>query len=113
MTGPDRTPELADDLIDRVDALDRRELDALVDYLDARLEVQEGGVAGREVDADEQEPAADEAPGHDLPPGVDRDDDVPAKATLTTKTIKGNDYYYWQWRDGDEIKSEYVGPVGG
>jgi hypothetical protein len=41
----------------------------------------------------------------DLPEGV------PGRATLTTKTINGNDYYYWQWRAGDSIKSEYIGPV--
>lgn len=37
--------------------------------------------------------------------------DVPAKATLTTKTIDNRDYYYYQWREGDKIKSEYVAPV--
>lgn len=31
--------------------------------------------------------------------------------TLTTKTIDGRDYYYLQWRDGDTITSQYVGPV--
>ena len=30
---------------------------------------------------------------------------------LTTKTINGRDYYYLQWRDGDTIRSQYVGPV--
>ncbi|WP_336339646.1 hypothetical protein [Haloarcula brevis] len=33
------------------------------------------------------------------------------KGTLTTKTIDGRDYYYLQWRDGDSIKSQYIGPV--
>lgn len=31
--------------------------------------------------------------------------------TLTTKTINGNDYYYLQWREGDQVKSQYVAPV--
>lgn len=31
--------------------------------------------------------------------------------TLTTKTIDDRDYYYLQWRDGDTITSQYVGPV--
>ena len=39
------------------------------------------------------------------------DSDVPARATLTTKTIDDRDYYYYQWREGDKIKSEYVAPV--
>lgn len=36
---------------------------------------------------------------------------VPSKASLTVKTINGNDYEYWQWRDGDSIKSKYHGPT--
>ncbi|WP_158303770.1 hypothetical protein [Natronomonas pharaonis] len=27
------------------------------------------------------------------------------------KEINDNRYYYWQWRDGDRIKSKYKGPV--
>jgi hypothetical protein len=33
------------------------------------------------------------------------------KGTLTTKTIDDRDYYYLQWREGDNIKSQYVAPV--
>lgn len=35
---------------------------------------------------------------------------APARATPTVKTIDGNDYYYWQWSDGDATRSEYIGP---
>ncbi|MDF9747955.1 hypothetical protein [Natrinema salsiterrestre] len=38
-------------------------------------------------------------------------DDIPAKATITTKEINDNRYYYWQWREGDKVKSKYKGPV--
>ena len=38
-------------------------------------------------------------------------DDVPSKATITIKEINNNRYYYWQWREGDKIKSKYKGPV--
>ena len=41
----------------------------------------------------------------------DLPDDVPTKATITIKEINDNRYYYWQWRDGDKIKSKYKGPV--
>ncbi len=41
----------------------------------------------------------------------DLPDDVPAKATITIKEINDNRYYYWQWRDGDKIKSKYKAPV--
>mgnify|MGYP002760721558 FL=1 len=32
------------------------------------------------------------------------DTDAPAKANLTTKSIDGNDYYYFQWRENGKIK---------
>ena len=38
-------------------------------------------------------------------------DDVPSKATITIKEINDNRYYYWQWREGDSVKSKYKGPV--
>ncbi|WP_049902131.1 hypothetical protein [Halorubrum distributum] len=38
-------------------------------------------------------------------------DDVPAKATITIKNINENRYYYWQWRDGEQVKSKYKSPV--
>ncbi|TKX78793.1 hypothetical protein [Halorubrum sp. SD626R] len=41
----------------------------------------------------------------------DLPDDVPAKATITIKEINDNRYYYWQWRDGDKIRSQYKSPV--
>lgn len=41
----------------------------------------------------------------------DPPDDVPANATLTVKEINNNRYYYWQWRDGDSIRSKYKAPV--
>lgn len=34
-----------------------------------------------------------------------------SKGNLTTKTIDGRDYYYLQWREGDKVKSQYVGPI--
>jgi hypothetical protein len=41
----------------------------------------------------------------------DLQDDVPSKATITIKEINDNRYYYWQWREGDKIRSQYKGPV--
>ena len=49
----------------------------------------------------------------DEPNDVDAElpDDVPSKASVTIKEINDNRYYYWQWRDGDTIKSQYIKPV--
>ena len=41
----------------------------------------------------------------------DLPDDVPSEATVTIKEINDNRYYYWQWREGDKIRSAYKGPV--
>ena len=41
----------------------------------------------------------------------DLPDAVPSKATITIKEINDNRYYYWQWREGDKVKSKYKGPV--
>jgi GTPase Era involved in 16S rRNA processing len=41
----------------------------------------------------------------------DLPDEVPAKATVTIKEINDNRYYYWQWREGDKVLSQYKGPV--
>lgn len=44
-------------------------------------------------------------------------EDVPASgAYITIKTTKQTDqkeyrYYYWQWREGDSWKNEYIAPV--
>ena len=37
---------------------------------------------------------------------------VPAGAYVTVKETKpGYRYYYWQWRDGEQWKNEYIAPV--
>jgi hypothetical protein len=41
----------------------------------------------------------------------DLPDDVPSKATITVKEINENRYYYWQWREGEKIRSKYKSPV--
>ena len=65
--------------------------------------------------ADYQEQAAHriEAEGEADPDGrvEDRPDGVPSKALITIKTINDNRYYYWQWRDGEKIRSKYKGPI--
>jgi hypothetical protein len=41
----------------------------------------------------------------------DLPNDVPSKATITIKEINDNRYYYWQWREGEKVKSRYKAPV--
>ena len=41
----------------------------------------------------------------------DRPEGVPAKANIVEKNINDNRYYYYQWREGEKVKSKYKGPV--
>jgi len=71
-----------------------RYAEALAEYKDREARLED------ESDDDKIEERPDDLPS-----------DVPAKATITIKEINDNRYYYWQWRDGDKIKSKYKGPV--
>ncbi len=96
-TPPPELPSNVSGLLAELKADDLRKVSqyavALAEYKEREQRLQEG-------DDDD-----DEQPEHDSP------EDVPSKATLTIKTINDNRYYYWQWREGDDIKSKYKGPV--
>jgi hypothetical protein len=63
------------------------------------------------------EPAAtDEAGGgsehsEQVDDSDERPEGVPSKATRVVKEINDNRYHYWQWRDGESVKSKYDRPV--
>jgi hypothetical protein len=40
-------------------------------------------------------------------------DGIPNNATPTIKHINDNSYFYWNWRDGQSIKSKYICSVSG
>ncbi len=100
-----------------------RYADELADYRDEpasvsrptppgdRRDEDRTGQSGQDSDGQsssqpDEKPAQQSDQQSDDPP-----DGVPSKATVTVKEINGNRYYYWQWRDGDQIKSKYKGPV--
>lgn len=41
----------------------------------------------------------------------DEADLPPSKGTVTVNEIDGRGYYYLKWRDGDQVKSQYIAPV--
>jgi hypothetical protein len=84
-----------------LDALDRQDPDTL-----NKIAAHATALAAQREQPDDDQPPSD-VEEDDTP----EDDDVPAKASLVKKTINDNRYYYWQWRDGDQIKSKYKGPV--
>ncbi|ELZ12324.1 hypothetical protein C478_09621 [Natrinema thermotolerans DSM 11552] len=51
---------------------------------------------------DEDDPSPDDGGPATYPDGV------PERASVSVTEIAGTEYYYFQWRDGDEIRSETV-----
>ena len=89
------------DLVNTLNGSTPERLRDIVTYAEELAEYKE-----REARLDEEttEDEIEKRPD-DLP------DDVPTKATITIKEINDNRYYYWQWREGEKIKSKYKGPV--
>lgn len=89
---------LPDDVVESCERLSPAALRDLSAYADRLAEYRE----------QEREEAAE---GDDSEAVPDRPDDVPAGASVTVKEINDNRYRYWQWRDGDKIRSQYIGPA--
>jgi len=92
---------LTTEIVNTLNESTPEQLREIATYAEALAEHKERE-ARLEESADEE--SVEERPD-DLP------DDVPAKATITIKEINDNRYYYWQWRDGEKIRSQYKGPV--
>jgi hypothetical protein len=93
--------DVPSDLVDTLVACSPSQLRTVAQYVDTLAEHKE---RKQRREADDES-----ADGADSP--EDRPVDVPSKATITIKEINDNRYYYWQWREGDQIKSQYKGPV--
>ena len=92
---------LPTEIVNTLNESDSEQLRDVATYAEALAEHKE-----RKTRLEEESDDADiEDRPDDLP------DDVPTKATITIKEINDNRYYYWQWREGDKIKSKYKGPV--
>ena len=110
-TERDRTIEMPDEIPTYLaEGMEKQSPETLrlISHVAQELAGQKERAAEREL----EEQAVDE---EELPEGENPEEwareDAPRGASLTTKHINGNDYYYWQWRDGQHIKSEYVRPV--
>jgi hypothetical protein len=102
-TEPPAPPaELSIEIIQEFENYPPAVLRDVADYAEQLAEFREQ--SDSEDDVDEQVDDSTDRPD-DLP------DEVPAKATITIKEINDNRYYYWQWREGDKIKSKYKSPV--
>ena len=98
---PDPPSELPTDIASKLDDQSPEILRQVARFAEELAEHREREARLAENEEDEE----DEERPEDLP------DDVPSKATITIKEINDNRYYYWQWREGEKIRSQYKGPV--
>lgn len=111
------TPDLPNYLVEPLEKQSPDRLETVAAYA-AELAEWKRGQHQREL---EQRRTADEADEAELDAledrGVSTDpgdyDDVPSTgAYITVKETKpGYRYFYWQWREGDRWKNEYIAPV--
>lgn len=107
-TPPDRIPKYIAEGLAKQDAGTLRAIATHAEALAAHREAVAEGTLEEETTAEDDRP--DDWDDDEWEAAVEGTE-APAKATLTVKTINGNDYYYYQWREGDEIRSEYVAPA--
>jgi len=100
---PSPPAHLPTEVVDALNEATPEQLRDVASYAEALAEHKD-----REARLEEEE-KADNADVKERPD--DLPDDVPAKAAITIKEINDNRYYYWQWREGDSVKSKYKGPV--
>lgn len=104
MTDRPTPPQIAQYLLDGLDRQSPSKLRKIATYAEQLATWQETG------EACTGEEAADTAQ-HEERSSRDRPAGVPHKASIVVKEIRNNQYHYWQWRDGDKIRSTYKGPV--
>jgi hypothetical protein len=86
-------------IIDEWASLSADQLRELARYAESLAEYRD-----QETRLEGEDESSDKAPNN-------RPDEVPSGASVTIKEINDNRYRYWQWRDGDKIKSKYIGPA--
>lgn len=97
-------------LVEALDNADDATLEATIQYATTLLEGEKSAdPEGTVGDADLSVPEEWEGDADSWADAI-ADCEAPARATLTVKTIKGNQYLYWQWSAGGTTKSEYIGP---
>ena len=89
-TPPSELSAISDEVRDALTAHDAATLHAVSDYLEE--------LAAWKDDYDGEDAADPET----YPDGV------PERATVSVTDIAGTEYYYYQWREGDEIRSKTV-----
>jgi hypothetical protein len=101
-TPPDDIAQYIIDGLSRQDAEDLRTIAGYAEQLAEWRDVQ------AEAEDDEQNEEIIQESSEDI---NERPDDVPGKASVVIKEINDNRYEYYQWREGDTVKSKYKAPA--
>jgi hypothetical protein len=100
---PNPPTELPAKIVNNLNEASPEHLHHIARYAEELAEHKERENRLAETETSDQEEFEDKP--DDLP------SDVPSKATITIKEINDNRYYYWQWREGEKIRSKYKEPV--
>ncbi|WP_136690060.1 hypothetical protein [Halorhabdus amylolytica] len=101
-TAPDAIAQYITDGLERQSPDNLRTIAAYAEDLAAYKEAQ----AEAELEGQDEEVVRETSEEVD-----DLPDEVPGKASVVIKEINDNRYYYYQWRDGEKIRSKYKAPV--
>ena len=114
------TPDLPRYLLDPLERQPPKRLETVATYARAlaawKREQQDRETTQRQADeaiSDEDRTALAD---RDISTDPEDHEEVPSGAYITIKTTKQTSersyqYYYWQWRDGDTWKNQYIAPV--
>ena len=88
------------------------DLDALVDRPNiGPKEIHREDVERQNIEVPDEWEGDDEEWEEAVEEAFEKADIKRSKASRVTKTINDNEYYYLQWREGDTVQSQYIGPV--
>ncbi len=105
MNEPDEPPGIAQYIVDGLQRQGPDDLRTIAAYAEELAAHQEAKAEAKMADKEEEVI-------HENSDGIDNlPEDVPAKASVVVKEINNNRYEYYQWREGDKIRSQYKRPV--
>ena len=105
MNEPDEPAGIAQYIVDGLQRQGPDDLRTIAAYAEELADHQEAKAEAKMANEEDEVIHETSDDIDDLP------EDVPTKASVVVKEINNNRYEYYQWRDGDKIRSQYKRPV--
>lgn len=102
---PNEPPEIAQYIVDGLQRQGSDDLRTIAAYAEELADYQEVKAGAKMADEEDEIMHETSEDINDLP------EDVSPKASVVVKEINNNRYEYYQWREGDKIRSQYKRPV--